>query len=65
MIGDAYPDVDAAEENGVYYYPILTKHEPESWQDFIDKYFDAFLNNKYDEVQQELMDKFEHNFIQI
>ena len=64
MIGDAYPDVDAADENGVYYYPILTRHEGLSWQDFIDKYFDLFLNDKYDECQKELLDKFEHNFIQ-
>ena len=64
MIGDAYPDVDAANENGVYYYPILTRHEGVSWQDFIDKYFDLFLNDKYDECQKELLDKFEHNFIQ-
>lgn len=64
MIGDAYPDVDAADENGVYYYPILTRHEGKSWQDFIDKYFDLFLNDKYDECQKELLDKFEHNFIQ-
>ena len=64
MIGDAYPDVDAADENGVYYYPILTRHEGVSWQDFIDKYFDLFLNDKYDECQKELLDKFEHNFIQ-
>lgn len=62
MIGDAYPDVDAANENGVYYYPILTRHEAESWQDFIDKYFDLFVEGKYDTVQDELMQKFEDNF---
>lgn len=65
MIGDAYPDVDAAEENNVYYYPILTRHEAESWQEFIDKYFDIFLNGEYDLVQKELMEKFEHNFVQV
>ena len=65
MIGDAYPDVDAANENGVYYYPILTKHEAESWQEFIDKYFDAFINDEYDKYQKELLEKFEHNFVSI
>ena len=65
MIGDAYPDVDAASENGVYYYPILTKHEAESWQEFIDTYFDKFLNDEYDECQQELLDKFEANFVKM
>ena len=62
MIGDAYPDVDAAEENGVWYYPILTRHEAESWQEFIDQYFDLFLEGRYDECQEELMQRFEDNF---
>lgn len=65
MIGDAYPDVDAANENGVYYYPILTRHEKESWQEFIDIYFDKFLDGSYGDIQQELLDKFENNFVQI
>lgn len=63
MIGDAYPDVDAAKENGVCYYPILTNHEPESWQEFIDRYLDVFLNEEYETVQQELLDRFERNFV--
>ena len=50
MIGDAYPDVDAAQENGVCYYPILTRHEAESWQEFIDRYFDLFMENRYDVI---------------
>lgn len=65
MIGDAYPDVDAANANGVYYYPILTKHEKDSWQDFIDKYLDMFINDEYDKCQEELLDKFEKNFVEI
>ena len=65
MIGDAYPDVDASDENGVYYYPILTRHEGESWQEFIDTYFDKFLDGTYDEVQEELLNRFEHNFVSI
>lgn len=31
MIGDAPGDMKAARENGVFYYPILVKHEAESW----------------------------------
>ena len=62
MMGDAYPDVDASAENGVWYYPILTRHEKESWDDFHYKYFDLFLEGRYDECQQELMDRFENNF---
>ena len=62
MMGDAYPDVDASAENCVWYYPILTRHEKESWDDFHYKYFDLFLEGRYDECQQELMDRFENNF---
>ena len=35
MIGDAPGDSDAAEKNGVYYYPILVNHEKESWEEAI------------------------------
>ena len=33
MVGDAPGDSDAADKNGVYYYPILVNKEPESWQE--------------------------------
>ena len=35
MIGDAPGDCDAAEKNGVNYYPILVNHEKESWDEAI------------------------------
>ena len=35
MVGDAPGDCDAAEKNGVYYYPILVNHEKESWDEAI------------------------------
>ncbi len=35
MIGDAPGDSDAADANGVYYYPILVNKEPESWQELM------------------------------
>ena len=31
MVGDAPGDCDAAESNGVWYYPILVNQEGESW----------------------------------
>ena len=34
MCGDAPGDRAAAEKNGVYYYPILVRHETESWAEF-------------------------------
>ena len=35
MVGDAPGDCDAAEKNGVHYYPILVNHEKESWDEAI------------------------------
>lgn len=34
MTGDAPGDYDAAKTNGVFYYPILVRHEKESWEEF-------------------------------
>ena len=34
MCGDAPGDKAAAEANGVYFYPILVRHEAESWAAF-------------------------------
>lgn len=34
MVGDAPGDYDAARKNDVSYYPILVKHEKESWEEF-------------------------------
>ena len=64
MIGDAWPDVNAARSNGVWYYPILTRREGESWTEFKQTYFDKFLQDGYGDCQQELMDRFEQNFMQ-
>ena len=33
MKGDAPGEMDAAEKIGVFFYPILVKHEKESWAD--------------------------------
>lgn len=32
MAGDAPGDMDAAQSNGVLFYPILVSHESESWE---------------------------------
>ena len=62
MIGDAYPDVRAAASNGVWYYPILTRHEGESWRQFSETYFPLFLQDRFGQVQGQLMTAFEQNF---
>ena len=47
MCGDAPGDLAAAEKNGVYFFPILVRHERESWQEFMDVAFDKLLTGYY------------------
>ena len=47
MCGDALGDMQSAEKNGVFYYPILVKKEKESWQEFIDIGLNNLLNGSY------------------
>jgi len=47
MCGDAPGDLDAARKNGVFYYPILVRHEKESWEEFISEAFENLINNNY------------------
>ena len=47
MCGDALGDMQAAERNGVYFYPILVKHEGESWQEFMDVGLQRLIEGSY------------------
>ncbi len=47
MVGDAPGDRDAAQKNGVFYYPILVRNEKESWQEFMAEGFDRLLSGTY------------------
>jgi len=47
MVGDAPGDCDAAEENGVHYYPILVNHEKESWDEAIAVAFGKLRSGEY------------------
>lgn len=47
MVGDAPGDCDAAEKNGVNYYPILVNHEKESWDEAIANGFAALQSGNY------------------
>ena len=49
MVGDAPGDCDAAEKNGVHYYPILVNHEKESWDEAIAVAFDKLQSGVYAE----------------
>ncbi len=62
MCGDAPGDLDAAKKNGVFYYPILVRHEAESWQEFMDKAVSKLLDGSYGGAyQQEKIDAFLNN----
>ena len=49
MVGDAPGDCDAAEKNGVHYYPILVNHEKESWDEAIAVAFGKLQEGRYAE----------------
>ncbi len=53
MIGDAPGDCDAAEKNGVHYYPILVNHEKESWTEAITVAFSRLENGDFAEYEAE------------
>ena len=61
MIGDAPDDCDAAEQNGVLYYPILVNWEEESWAEVADTILPLFLEGKYAEIQEEKKQVFREN----
>lgn len=61
MVGDAPGDCDAAEQNGVYYYPILVNREGESWQELQQKALPRLAEETYGgEYQTEK----KHQFLQ-
>ena len=49
MVGDAPGDCDAAEKNGVHYYPILVNHEKASWDEAIAVAFGKLQEDSYEE----------------
>lgn len=62
MVGDAPGDYKAAKSNGVFYYPILVRHETTSWREFKETAIPRLLEGSYgDGYQQEMADAFLHN----
>ena len=61
MVGDAPGDCDAAEKNGVHYYPILVNHEKESWDEAIAVGFGKLREGCYAEYGAEKKKEFLHN----
>lgn len=62
MCGDAPGDMQAAETNGVAYYPILVKKEKQSWEEFIATGFNKLIDGEYaGEYAQRKKDEFLNN----
>ena len=61
MVGDAPGDSDAAEKNGVHYYPILVNHEKESWDEAIAVAFGKLQSGAYAEYGAQKKQEFLHN----
>ncbi len=55
MLGDAVGDLKAAENNGVWFFPIVPKHEVESWKRFREEGLPNLLNGKFDKAYQEIL----------
>ena len=58
MVGDAPGDCDAAEKNGVWYYPILVNHEKASWDEAISTAFQKLQNSEYAEYEAQKKKEF-------
>ena len=61
MVGDAPGDCDAAEKNGVHYYPILVNHEKDSWDEAIDVAFSKLQSGEYEAYGAQKKQEFLHN----
>lgn len=55
MVGDAPGDLQAAQENGILFYPILVRHEEASWKDFRATYLSHLLDGTYRTHHQQTM----------
>ena len=47
MVGDALGDLDAAQQNGLLFYPIQPGAEPAAWQAFRSRYLPMFRRGAY------------------
>jgi phosphoglycolate phosphatase-like HAD superfamily hydrolase len=61
MIGDAPGDSDAAEKNGVHYYPILVNHEKDSWGEAVAVAFEKLRLGEYASYGEEKKRQFLQN----
>ena len=65
MTGDAMGDYDAAKKKGVFFYPILVRHEKESWEEFKTTAVPKLLQEDFSgEYQERKITEFIRNFQQ-
>lgn len=59
MIGDAVGDMEAAHDNGTFFYPIRPGEETQSWKEFYEKGMRMFLDHQYgSEAEKEQIARF-------
>ena len=58
MVGDAPGDKAAAEKNGVWFYPILVRHEAESWAELVSTALVRLTADAYAPYGEALAEKF-------
>ena len=58
MLGDSPLDYDASKHNNIYFYPIIPRHEIESWHGILFKYAQIFMDGNYKNYEQELYTTF-------
>lgn len=58
MVGDAPGDKAAAEKNGVWFYPILVRHEAESWAELTSTALARLTSGAYAPYGETLAEKF-------
>ena len=61
MVGDAPGDCDAAEKNGVHYYPILVNHEKASWDEAVEVAYGKLQSGSYAEYGADKKKQFLQN----
>lgn len=61
MVGDAPGDCDAAEKNGVFYYPILVNSERASWEELVSVGFDKLRSGEYESYEAQKKKQFYAN----
>lgn len=64
MVGDAPGDKTAAEKNGVWFYPILVRHEAESWAELASEGLERFRQDDFAPYAETKGQQFEQNLQQ-